>query len=1015
MRPQDIWSVLTLLSLAFTSCVAVDNGDLTADPLLLDGDQDGFSPEDGDCDDSDPARSPSQAETCNQSDDDCDGEIDDGFDVDGDEFTSCGDSEKSPDCDDLDDAVYPGAEEVCDGVDNNCSGENDEGFDQDKDGIVSCSVDGEPADCNDESVEQSPENPELCDGIDNDCDKKVDEGFDDDGDGWVVCEVDDLAPDCDDNDKNVNPDEDEVCNGIDDNCDDDVDEGFDDDEDGVPSCQVGNEAADCRDNDANIYPGAKETCDGKDNNCNAIVDEGFDDDEDDYYQCKSGSTPQDCDDDEATIHPGASETCNGIDDDCDGQKDEGLAIDDDNDTFASCAFGGQADCDDQDASVNPAAPELCDGIDQDCDDDIDEDFDADRDGYPSCALGGDPADCDDGDPDLNPGVIEDCDDIDNNCDGEIDELFDQDGDGYTSCGSLGKPLDCNDFVASAHPDGVESCNAVDDDCDGEMDEGFDVDGDGFNSCGSNGKEADCEDENVNAYPHNPSEPCDGIDNDCSGGGGDLYVATDKGDFATIQSAIDGAGEACVVVVAAGTWGEHIDFKGHALTLRSEEGPTKTIIDGSAVAGTVVRFMTGEGPNTVLEGFYITGGTGENSAQYGNAPAGGGMVIGNGSGPTIRGNIIIGNRAQLGGGILISSAGPVLFEDNIIKENWAKRFLSTNGLGGAVFLDRSQAAVFVNNSWEGNHADQGYGAMYIYTTPATIQGDSFTLNYADDVTDFGLGGALGIETGSDVLIEDSNFVGNTSYGDAGAVYVYNATAVIRRTLFADNESQQNPDGGGSYGGALRGNPGTVTVEQCVFTGNVNNVASGGAIYAEGTWIIRNNLFYRNEAVSGGAIFGDRLASPSVVVNNTFVDNKATSSGGSLSLLATNCSIYNNILAYTLSKQAVYYSASGVPYSTSVLQYNDFYQNPGGNYGGDMTNPVGVSGNVAVDPQFVDYVGGDFTLKPTSPLLDAGNPGAQYNDLDTTRNEVGMFGGPLGDWDIDAVMANGQQTAARVSLP
>ena len=77
------------------------------------------------------------------------------------------------DCHDQDRTIYPGAIELCDGSDNDCNGEIDEGFDQDQDGFSSC-FDG---DCDDTNPDTYPGAPEICnDGIDNNCDGEVDEG-----------------------------------------------------------------------------------------------------------------------------------------------------------------------------------------------------------------------------------------------------------------------------------------------------------------------------------------------------------------------------------------------------------------------------------------------------------------------------------------------------------------------------------------------------------------------------------------------------------------------------------------------------------------------------------------------------------------------------------------------------------------------------------------------------------------------------------------------------------------------
>ena len=117
-----------------------------------------------------------------------------------------------------------------------------------------------------------------------------------------------------------------------------------------------------------------------------------------------------------TVTVCAEEIQDGIDNDCDGEIDEGFDIDGDGYTV------GQGDCDDYDASINPGATEIEDGIDNDCDGEVDEGFDIDGDGY---TVG--QGDCDDYDASINPGATELEDGIDNNCDGEVDEGFNQSG------------------------------------------------------------------------------------------------------------------------------------------------------------------------------------------------------------------------------------------------------------------------------------------------------------------------------------------------------------------------------------------------------------------------------------------------------------------------------------------------------------------------------------------------------------------------------------------------------------
>lgn len=137
-----------------------------------DGDDDGFTDLEGDCNDQNPAVNPDAPEICNLVDDDCDGEQDEGYDVDGDGFTSCG-----LDCDDNVATTKPGADELAqgqNGVDDDCNGVVDEPWmDVDGDGFSEAG-----GDCDDAQPEINPDALEFTgNNADDDCDGVVDEAL----------------------------------------------------------------------------------------------------------------------------------------------------------------------------------------------------------------------------------------------------------------------------------------------------------------------------------------------------------------------------------------------------------------------------------------------------------------------------------------------------------------------------------------------------------------------------------------------------------------------------------------------------------------------------------------------------------------------------------------------------------------------------------------------------------------------------------------------------------------------
>ncbi|MBS3157345.1 hypothetical protein J4442_04225, partial [Candidatus Woesearchaeota archaeon] len=150
------------------------------------------------------------SEACDGIDNDCDGQTDENFDLDGDGRTSCGTrtdgtdtvtggvSDGSYDCNENNANIYAGASEQCNNVDEDCNGVKDDIAAKDLEladkqggvclGATQVCVNGEWEEPDYTEINNYEANELTCDGLNNDCDNNTDEGSSNyDGDTLADC------------------------------------------------------------------------------------------------------------------------------------------------------------------------------------------------------------------------------------------------------------------------------------------------------------------------------------------------------------------------------------------------------------------------------------------------------------------------------------------------------------------------------------------------------------------------------------------------------------------------------------------------------------------------------------------------------------------------------------------------------------------------------------------------------------------------------------------------------------
>ncbi len=263
----------------------------------------------------------------------------------------------------------------------------------------------------------------------------------------------------------------------------------------------------------------------------------------------------------------------------------------------------------------------------------------------------------------------------------------------------------------------------------------------------------------------------------------------------------------------------------------------------------------------------------------------------------------------------------------------------------------------------------------------------------------------------------------SHADDSAIRLIDSSATIEHCAFLDNFA---PVGGGVH---VEGDAAEVTLQQCLFDGNLADPAGGGvSVQGGGNATIVGGVFQDNHAqdgtfghARGGAVYidagGGTVAMSNVIMggNSLSVGSLGDRSGGGIYIASGDVTLTNVTIARN-QRHGLHVAGGTVTVRNSILREN--------NGGGDQ-----IAGVACVDFSIVQngYAGGpcgleiiefnpafagpgttlcDLTILDGSPAIDAGDPDPAYNDSTACsrppfggpRNDMGAHGGPGACWAV-----------------
>lgn len=238
----------------------------------------------------------------------------------------------------------------------------------------------------------------------------------------------------------------------------------------------------------------------------------------------------------------------------------------------------------------------------------------------------------------------------------------------------------------------------------------------------------------------------------------------------------------------------------------------------------------------------------------------------------------------GGAMYIWDASPLIANNTFINN-------SATYSGGAISIYRGNVATqpqIINNRFENNQAASG-GAIVIHSNCVPLmEGNEFIGNSASYD-----GGAIwaGYVLAGEIQFTNNRFENNTANSDGGALYFVEVRAKFMNTLWQGNSCT-------SQGGAFYADDyAQLVIEDSQFIGNEGN-QSGGLYINDHTSLDMNRCEFLNNTGNSGAAFSPTYYCEVNVANTVFANNESLGNAGAVRIVQfcpvnfNNCVFANN---------------------------------------------------------------------------------------------------------------------------